>query len=172
MKVRMLTVLIMFLLAGFGQGCWDWFKPAASDGHMEQTPAPINLLMPKAVRIHPFTGTRTFEGTGGLKGLNVRIELLDGYGDSAKGFGNFRFELYRFLAYNNDCKGRKLATWDVPLMDSKANLTHWDNITRTYEFKLQWDKPIPVGRRLVVVAVFTSPFTQRLFAERVFVAGQ
>ena len=37
----------------------------------------------------------------------------------------------------------------------------------------RWDlNPIPVGQRFVLVAVFTSPFTQRLFAERVFVSGQ
>ena len=32
--------------------------------------------------------------------------------------------------------------------------------------------PIPVGRKFVLQAVFTSPFTERMFAERVFISGQ
>jgi hypothetical protein len=135
-------------------------------------PYPVSLLLPKDVRIHPFTGTRTFDEAGGVKGVEVRIEAIDHYGDSTKAFGDFRFELYTYRSNNPDPKDQRIAVWEVPLGDAEQNLIHWDNITRTYKFKLQWDQSIPVGQRFVLATVFSSPFTERLFAERVFVSGQ
>ncbi|MFP3938519.1 MAG: hypothetical protein ACLFVW_09280 [Phycisphaerae bacterium] len=138
----------------------------------EPVPYPVSLLLPKDIRIHPFTGTRTFDEAGGVKGVEVRVEAIDHYGDSSKAFGDFRFELYTYRPNNPDPKDRRIAVWKVPLSDAEQNIVHWDNITRTYKFKLHWDQAIPVGRRFVLVTVFNSPFTERLFAERVFVSGQ
>ena len=47
----------------------------------------------------------------------------------------------------------------------------WD-VSLAYKFRLRWDQGIPVGRRFVLVTTFTSPYTERLFAERLFVAGE
>jgi hypothetical protein len=115
---------------------------------------------------------RTFDDAGGIKGIDVRIETKDSYGDTTRAFGDFRFELYSFRPNSLDPKDAKLATWDVPLTDPNTNLLHWDSITRTYQFRLEWSRPIPVGQRFVLVAVFSSPYTQRTFAERVFTSGQ
>ena len=137
-----------------------------------QIPSPINLLLPKSVRLHPFTGTRTFDAAGGVKGLEVRIEAFDASGDSTKAFGEFRFELYEFVANSANPKGRRLGVWSENILQPNRNQLHWDSITRTYLFKLQWYEPITVGQQFVLAAVFSSPFTDRLFTERVFVAGQ
>jgi hypothetical protein len=148
-------------------------KPAtAASAPATPIPEPVSLMLPKEIRIHPFTGTRTFDDAGGIKGIDVRIEAVDAYGDATKAFGDFRFELYTFKENSPDPKKQRIALWEVPLMDPKTNLTHWDNITRTYEFKLQWDQAIPVGQKFVLVAVYSSPYTQREFAERTFVSGQ
>ncbi len=135
-------------------------------------PYPVTLMLPKTISIHPFTGTRTFDDAGGVKGIDVRIEAKDSYGDTTRAFGDFRFELYTYRPNSLDPKDTKIATWDVPLSDPQTNLRHWDSITRTYQFRLQWSQPIPVGNRFVLVAVFSSPYGQRAFTERVFVSGQ
>ena len=136
-----------------------------------EVPEPIHLLLPKEISIHPFTGTRTFDEAGGVRGIDVRIEARDYFGDPSKAFGLFRFELYHFRPHQQDPKGALIATWEVDLLEPRDNLLHW-TIHRTYEFKLLWDQPIPVGQRFVLRVILASPFTQRLFAERVFVAGQ
>ena len=135
-------------------------------------PEPIHLLLPQAIRIHPFTGMRTFDETGGVKGIDVRIEALDAYGDPTKAFGKFQFTLYQFRTDSPNHRGPRIATWEEDLLAPKQNLVHWDNITRTYVFKLQWFRAIPVGSKFLLVASFDSPFTQRKFAERDFISGQ
>ena len=135
-------------------------------------PKPIHLLLPRKIRIHSFTGTRTFHEAGGVNGIDVHIDMLDAFGDATKAFGHFRFELHEFVPNQPDPKGRRVAVWEVPLLDAKKNLVHWSNITRKYTFKLQWDAPIAVGSKFVLVAVFSSPFTERLFSERVFISGE
>jgi len=134
-------------------------------------PEPINLLLPKEIRVHDFTTTQTFDKQG-RKGIEVRMQALDAYGDSTKAFGDFRFELYQYRAQSLNPKGKLIATWPESVQDPRKNLIHWDDISRTYVFKLQWYDAIPTGKRFVLVAIFTSPFTERLFAERIFVAGQ
>jgi len=160
----------MALWSCMAAGCAS--PPASSSGGQMEVPSPINLLLPRKIRIHPFTGTRTFDQAGGIRGIDVRIEALDATDDSTKAYGDFRFELYAFRPNSLDPKGKLLAVWDVSLSKPQENLLHWDSIIRAYKFKLQWDQPIPVGRRFVLVAIFSSPFTERLFDQRVFVAGQ
>lgn len=145
---------------------------ATSQPAVRKVEPPLSLLLPREIRIHPFTGTRTFDEAGGIRGVDVRIEAVDAYGDTTKAFGNFRFELFTYRPTSENNRGQLLATWDVSLMDAQANLLHWDKITRTYKFKLQWDQPIPVGQRFVLVAVLASPYTERLFAQRTFISGQ
>ena len=175
------TLLVLALSAA--AGCdgekfgFAWPKPstpAASDANTAttQVPEPIHLLLPQAIRIHPFTGTRTFDEAGGVKGIDVRVEALDAYGDSTKAFGKFHFALHEYRPSDPNPKGRRIATWQEDLLEPKKNLLHWDNITRAYEFKLQWYRAIPVGRKFILVVNFSSPFTQRKFAERDFISGQ
>ena len=147
-------------------GPFEIIEPPVTAG----VPEPINLLLPQVIRIHPFTGTRDFGKEGGVRGVEVRIDALDAYEDSAKAFGNFRFELYAYREENPDGKGQRISTWSVPLLDPKDNIVHWDKVHRNYLFKLQWDKPVPLGERFLLVAIFDSPFTERLFDERVFIS--
>ncbi len=166
LQVCLMMVLWVCAIAG----CKN--APDAAPHAGGQVPQPINLLLPRQIRIHPFTGTRTFAEAGGIRGIDVRIEAIDAYDDTTKAYGNFRFELYAFRGNSLDPKGEQLTVWNVPLSEPDDNLLHWDSIIRAYKFKLQWDQPIPVGRQFVLVAVFSSRFTERLFDQRVFVAGQ
>lgn len=172
MKTSGMALIIVTLAAAiFGTGCTEntEISPAAAD---QPVPEPINLLLPRTIRIHPFTGTRSFDEAGGIRGIDVRIEAVDHYGDPTKAFGQMRFELFRFKPNSPDPKGKRIAVWEESTIAPRKNLLHWDKITRTYEFKLQWESPIPVGKKFVLQTVFTSPFTERLFAQRVFTSGQ
>lgn len=170
------TVGIWILLSGVAVGCnndnWRFGMKAPSADVLQPVPEPINLLLPNAIRIHPFTGTQIFDADRNLRGVDVRIEVMDAYGDAAKAFGDFRFEMYQFIPNSIDPKGKRIATWEESLIEPKKNLLHWDKITRTYEFKLQWDEPIAPGRQFVLLAYFDSPFTDRLQTERVFTGGK
>lgn len=147
-----------------------WAKPAAPSG---KVPAPIDLMLPRGIRLHPFTATKVFDPSAGTRGIDVRVEALDAYGDGTKAFGDFRFELYTYRTGPvADPRGRRIGLWDVSLLDPKTNLIHWDSISRTYEFKLQWDEPIAPGQRFVLSAVFSSPFTERFFDQQVFVSAK
>jgi hypothetical protein len=134
-----------------------------------QVPEPINLLLPREIRVHPFTEIHRASGDRPA-GVDVRVEAVDSFGDTTKALGTFRFEVYTFRAGNTDPKGRQLAIWDIPVASGETNLLHWDSITRTYSFPLEWNVPIEGESRFVVVGVFTSPFTPRLMHERVVAA--
>ena len=137
---------------------------------IEPVPAPIDLLLPRQVEIHPFTQTAAFDTGGG--GIHARVKALDAFGAETRAFGKFRFELYDFRPQNQDTKGLRLGQWTEDLSHPENNLTHWDRHTRSYEFKLAWDHEIPTGRELILVVLFTSRFTERLIDERKLIAGE
>ena len=172
------AVLAMIFMAGCNGGKFGLGSPAnpvvaaRPDPADVKVPAPLHLLLPKAIRIHPFTGTRTFDEAGGVKGIDVRVEALDAYGDATKAFGKFHFALYQHKADSPSPRGPQVATWEEDLLTPEKNLVHWDSITRAYAFKLQWYQAIPVGQKFVLSIDFASPFTPRRFAERVFISGQ
>jgi hypothetical protein len=172
------AVLATVLAAGCNGGSFSMTSPAnpAVSARPEpadvKVPEPLHLLLPKAIRIHPFTGTRTFDEAGGVKGIDVRVEALDAYGDAAKAFGRFQFALYQYQSDSPNPRGPRVATWEEDLLDPEKNLVHWDSLTRAYAFKLQWYRAIPVGQKFILAVDFSSPFTARKFAERVFVSGQ
>lgn len=152
-----LAVLALTVLAGCP-------KPA-SPGKVH-VPEPLNLLLPKRVRIHPFSDV-TRAPKGALR-IEVRIEAVDAFGDATKMFGKFRFEVYALKPRSLDERARLLETWDVSVMGGQENILHWDGITRTYVFKLDWSHPPGRGQPFVMRAIFSSPFTQRFIAERTF----
>jgi len=189
MSVRHI-VLSAFLAAAVG-GCdsaWNpgnWFRksgrprpttaPAPRLHARVAVPRPVSLLLPKSIRIvHPFTETRTFDEAGGVKGIDASVEVFDHFHRSTMAFGDFRFELYSFRDNSLDPKRKLKSVWEIEpsMMDPRENLRYWNRSQQMYEFKLQWGKPIPVGQKFVLAAVFTSPFTDRLIAERVFTSGE
>lgn len=148
-------------------------KPKApADSRRKEVPYPISLLLPEEIEIHGFTGVRTFDESGGVKGIDARVTAKNAFGDAAKAFGKFRFELYQFRPNNPDPKGDQVGVWNTDLSDPKTNVRHWQGHFSGYKFNLKWSRSIPVGKRFVLVVVFSSPFTDRLFDQRVFVAGQ
>jgi len=160
--------LVIAVLSGGAIGGCNFFGRPSPGG---QVPEPINTMLPKTVRLSPFTGTKTFSEAGGVRGIDVSLQAIDSYGDPTKAFGNFRFELYEFRPNNQDPRGDQVGVWEEDLLKPERNLLHWDNIAWAYKFKLKWRRSLPVGQKYVLVVVFTSPFTERKFAQREFVSG-
>lgn len=147
-------------------------RPVPPGARSQKVPYPIALLLPKEIKIDSFTGERSFGSTGGVKGVDVRVQAIDHYGDVTKAFGKFRFEVYQYNQYNTDHRGARRGLWEEDLFDPKVNIEHWDNIPPGYNFRLRWDNPIPVGQQFILEVTFLCPYTDRKFAKRVFVAGQ
>lgn len=168
-----LGLLSAWLLCGCNQEFRNPWGPQPPRATTQPVPSPINLLLPRDIHIHPLTGgPRALDAKGRVRGIEVHLTARDAYGHSTKAFGEFRFELYEHRPNATDPKGKRLAVWDVSTMAPRANRDHWDEIRRMYEFRLQWDQSAQIGARLVIVAVFSSPFTERLFAQHIFVAGE
>lgn len=162
MKKFCLYALGLLLATGLTGGCC----PKVPAGKTP-VPKPINLLLPKKIRIQPLSGIKKLETGTNVRGLDVRIEAIDFFGDSTKAFGILRFELYAHHNGNIDPKGKRLDTWTVSILNPNDNRKHWD-ITQVYQFKLQMDQPIPANQPYVLEVIFASPFTERLIAERVY----
>ena len=133
-------------------------------------PEPINLLLPHKISIHPFTGTQTSDDAGDPVAIEARIKTLDAFDDPTKAFGQFWFSLHHYRRYSTDHRGEQLAVWEEHLLDAKVNSRHWDPISQSYKFQLRWNRGLTPGRQYVLEAQFVSPFTERLFDQRVFVA--
>jgi hypothetical protein len=151
---------------------WDSPSDRRPEPAERPVPEPLHLLLPQAISIEPFTATRTFDEAGGIKGIEVEVKAKDAYGDGTKAFGKFAFALYRYHPGSPSRKGGRIATWEEDLLAPRKNLLHWDRFKRAYKFKLQWYRPIPVGSKFILSVDFSSPFTQRKFAEREFVSGE
>jgi len=57
-------------------------------------------------------------------------------------------------------------------MGPDKNQLHWDAITQSYKFNLRYREPLVIGQQYVLEVYFTSPFTERLSAERTFAADR
>ena len=167
----MIGVTMVTLAAWFLGGCQP--APNVIDPFLEgprtaqgKIPRPHDLLLPQRIRIHPFTAMRMLEDRD-VRGVEARIEALDAFGDPTKAFGDVRFELYAYRANSPDNKGKCLNVWQVSINDPVSNMAHWDRVMRAYLFKLELTKQSEQAPRYVLVAVFASPYTKRLFAEHV-----
>lgn len=157
-----LLAIVTALPLGCSMDMGDLNPKGGQTGSRETIPPPIDLLLPQKLEIHPFTQIGTFEGE---YGVHARVWARDAFGDPTKAFGNFRFELYLLKPQSLEQRGARLAQWEVLLSDPERNLLHWDRNTRSYEFKLAWNGSLPPGQQVILVAHFTSRFTERLTTE-------
>ncbi len=142
----------------------------------KKEPVVAGPLLPREIRLHPFTGTRTFDPSGGLKGVEARVEVINHMGESTNAFGNFLFMLYAYRPHEADPRGRRLEAWQIELTDKDKNLQYWDSLSRTYKFPLVLHEPLPVGHQAVLEVYFQDPCqpkgSPRLFDRRIFISGE
>ena len=107
----------------------DRHQPVAAAGN--QTRAAAWPFRPATLRLHPLT--HALQSEDAVSVIEARVEFFDRFGDTTKGLGVLHFELH---ATDGAGRGRRLASWEIDVSDVDANMRHYDDVTRTYLFRL------------------------------------
>ena len=107
---------------------------------------------PRAVAMRIYPATRFIQEQGDTL-LNAQVELRDEMGDSIKAAGRVRFDLFASDEAGQNL-GRRLYHWEVALRTLEQQRTHFDAVTRTYQFRLSLDNHAATKRPTVLRAVF------------------
>jgi hypothetical protein len=93
---------------------------------------------PVKLRLHPtFTQIQDWSGDKVPDGIDVVIEMLDGYDDPAKGRGSMLFELWTYHRFSSNILGpRAVDPWRGPLLTRQEQVAHWNRTLRAYTFQL------------------------------------
>lgn len=100
---------------------------------------------PVRMAVHP-ASRMTISTDDGERHYEARIAFYDRFGDICKAVGEIRIEL-------QDPRGMQaiMPAWTIDLRDLEANHTHFDDVTRTYLFKLRIEEDMtPEAARLKV----------------------
>ena len=147
----------------------DWKKPpprkALSGSSPSQWP-----FWPVRMRIHPLTRlviSPTKDGTTPANQwiIETRIEFQDADGLPSKACGQLAIQMYESPSMQTD-QGR-VKTWNVDLRDLAVNRAQFDDITRTYLFRLAI-KPAELTEQSQLRATFASEDGQT-FEDRLLV---
>ncbi len=112
------------------------------------------------MRVHPLTRL-TNTGPGGTAIIECRLEFTDAEGQTSKAIGQLTLQVYPD-SFAPTGRGA-LETWNQDLRDLEINRRQYDDITRTYLFRLEVSQPLPAGCE--VRAFFLSTDGRRLNAE-------
>lgn len=128
-----------------------------------------SLFVPTSMVIGFFTKPRSFGNQGGDRGLEVRLQPLDQFGDPVKAVGSFRIEVFACREEGGEKRGERLGHWFIPLMTVEANRTYYDRVDRCYVFPLLWEKGAALPKAVVVQATYYLPseYREKLSAQRV-----
>lgn len=122
----------------------------------------ITMLLPHKIDILPFTKPASFDDDAIPDGIEVVLRPLDNVGDQTKAIGQFRFELYHYRRASSDSRGESLGQWNIAVDTPAAQEQHWDRITRTYRFRLEWTGKQPQPGKYVLEVTYIAPWGQRL----------
>lgn len=154
------SILLLLVSVTMLAGC-SIFKGSPSP--LAAAPQPW-LFSPVVMRVHPFT-TFAYDKAAGAYVLDARIELQDRVGDSTKGVGDFRFELYEEKERaSQEGEEVRQAVWSAPMTTLEQNQQHYDPITRTYVFRLKLTQAPSEPQKYKLIAQFTDPEGRRLSA--------
>lgn len=126
----------------------------------------LQMLMPAAIKIQPFTQVTSFDNDGIPDGIELMVQPVDRTGDPVKVVGKFTFELWTFRAASGERKGRQLQFWEVVLDGEKDQARFWERTAMMYNFNLDVvPGAIPAGQdtgpavpgKFVVVATYHTP---------------
>lgn len=118
-----------------------------SDGSWEEGPA--WPYWARSMRVHPLSQIAPDRDSGDPV-IEARIEFLDPLDHTCKGVGQLQLELA--------AAGRSagpIAQWQMDLRDPAVNRRHYDDVTRTYLFRLKID-PDKIPDEPALLAEFLS----------------
>ncbi len=113
------------------------------------------------MRLHPLTRL-TGDTTTGEQIIECRIEFEDPDHQTCRAVGQLTLQLYPDSASTTG-PDVALQTWNQDLRDLELNRRQFDDVTRTYLFRLQLTQPPPAGSLLR--AFFLSSDGKRMNAE-------
>ncbi len=114
---------------------------------------------PTTMRIHPLTRIVRDRDRGNGAIIEARIEFSDQFGTTTRGAGQLRLELVDLVE-----GGALLEEWNNDLRSLASNELHFDDITRTYLFRLEL-RPELDRRQIELRAYFLSIDGSRLAAQ-------
>ncbi len=103
--------------------------------------------------------TRLYQDEQGRLHVKAAVELCDSFGDSIKALGAFRFELFQYRLAYHDPRGARLPEKGIQTIDLtrlQENDSHWNRITRCYNFDFLLTELPPETARLVVQVTFSQ----------------
>ncbi len=115
---------------------------------------------PQRMRIHPLSHFVKDRSSGDLL-IEARIELFDPDGDTCKAVGRMDLDLYDADA--SQFMADPIGSWTTDLADLEVNQAHYDEVTRTYLFRLEVEQ-VPIPALPELRAFFTSGDGTRLQA--------
>ena len=115
---------------------------------------------PQALRIHPLTRLAV-DAKSGRSIIEVRLEFLDPEGHTTKGVGQVRIDLA--AGGSGADSSPPIATWNWDLRDRSVNRRFYDDVTRTYLFRLKVES-LELGPQPELRAYFLSASGPRLQA--------
>ena len=128
---------------------------AATSGRDAEWPFwPVNM------RLHPLTRLTRDEQTG-QPIVECRLEFQDSDNQTSKAVGQLALQIY--ADSTTPTGSAALETWNQDLRDLQVNRRQYDDVTRTYLFRLQTTQPLPPGCELR--AFFLSADGRRMSAE-------
>lgn len=122
---------------------------------------------PRPVRIRVYPSSR-FVQAGTDMHFEARLELLDDMGDSIKGVGVCRFELFESAPggrMEDPASAKRLYSWDVSMRTLVEQHRYYDAITRTYVFRLKLDDQPTARRGAFLLVTFMPAEGNRLEAQ-------
>ena len=146
----------------------------ASMSDAEARQQALALLLPRNIRIEPFTRV-SVDPREGLPGeLNVYVRAEDQFCDPVKVAGTFNCELYTFKQASGDPKGERVELWQMQVLDGEDQQRYWDHTAQMYEFRLQIQHLggegdlAALGRgKVVLLVTYNTPWGEHLEDEYV-----
>ena len=113
------------------------------------------MFEPVELRINPtFTRFRSFDADTTADGIEADVELRDEFLDSTKAGGSIYFELFQYVPEGPDVRGEQVgqpARYDLSTVEAQRE--HWQNIVRSYRFRLPW-RELDSTERYVLSATY------------------
>lgn len=121
---------------------------------------PVWPFWPVGMRLHPLTRL-AIDPVSGEQVIECRVEFQDIDGLTSKAVGQLTLQVYPDGVTATGTGA--LETWNQDLRDLQLNHRQYDDVTRTYLFRLQTAQPLPIGCELRVF--FLSVDGRRMNAE-------
>jgi hypothetical protein len=99
---------------------------------------------PTSLRVHPLTRAMSDPESGRLI-IEARIEFFDADRETAKAVGELTLQIVGDAEAQSG-PAHAIKTWNLDLTNLSFNRQHYDDVTRTYLFKLEVDRPDLEGR--------------------------